>query len=590
MPGVAPPRRLGPFELLGLLGKSQGCMAWRVRDQRRGEGLDAILLLPRAQPPDAATAQRWEQAVRRASRLKHPNLAEALEIGVCEHWPYVLYPDGPVQTLAERLRGPALAAQEAAALCMQLLQGLAFAHDGGVAHRDLQPFQLLIGEHGKVTLMGLEVAPPAAAPETAARSSIDVLELHAQRDAAQRDLLAVGLLLHWMLAGRPALDEADVGALVVQMPPSGRELVRLPWSTSLPVPEVLRAIVNRATDRQPRQRYPSARGMQRALEGWLHSEGASSGGPLTLLLDRLQSVGALPSAPGSAARAARLASMDRERTNELAEVVLQDLALAFELLRSVNAAQVRATLALGSGPVLTIRRAIAMLGLEGVRHAALGLRSWPGPLSEAAAAALGDAIAAAQRAGRVAQALRPAGYDAEVVHLVTLLQNLGRLLAAYHFPDELQQIHRLSEAAPASRTGDGDEAGMSEQAASYAVLGADIESIGAAVARHWGLEAAVLHLIRRLPLTTPPRAIDNDDEMLRAVASCANEAVDALQLPADRRAPALRRVASRYGRVLQLKLEDLQDALQSTRTQPAAATRAAGPATGGAALPQDSVI
>ena len=139
-----------------------------------------------------------------------------------------------------------------------------------------------------------------------------------------------------------------------------------------------------------------------------------------------------------------------------------------------------------------------------------------------------------KRAGRVAQALRPAGYDAEVVHFVTLLQNLGRLLAAYHFADELQQIRRLMQPAPSLHPGEAEQAGMSEQAASYAVLGTDIEGLGAAVARHWGLDDAVLHLIRRLPLTTPPRTVDDDDDMLRAVASCANEAVDASTLPASR--------------------------------------------------------
>jgi non-specific serine/threonine protein kinase len=294
-----------------------------------------------------------------------------------------------------------------------------------------------------------------------------------------------------------------------------------------------------------------------------------------LLLDRLHSVGALPSSPGSAAREARLARMDRERTNELAEVVLQDLALAFELLRSVNGAQVRGALVAGSGPVLTVRRAIAMLGLDGVRRAALGLRVWPGPLPEAAALTLGQLIETAKRAGRVAQAIRPAGYDAEVVHLVTLLQNLGRLLTAYHFPDELQQIQRLM--------GEAEDAGMSEQAASYAVLGADIEGIGAAVARHWGLDDTVLHLIRRMPLATPPRTIDNDDDMLRAVASCANEAVDALDLPEERRSQALRRVAQRYGRALHIKLEDLQDALRSSRGAPAKPRDQE-------ALPQGSVV
>jgi non-specific serine/threonine protein kinase len=562
-------RRLGHFKLLSLVGKSQRSMAWRVLDQRPGNsGREGLLLLPRAQPADVEALQRWDRAVRRASRLKHPNLAEALELGVCENWPFVLYDAEGADTLAERLQRKDLGSQEAATLLVEALSGLAFAHDGGVAHRDLQPYMLLLDEHGGVHLMGFEVAlavqpggATATEPGNAQHTSVDALQLHAQREAAHDDVLAMGLLLHWALAGQPALDLPDVGEVALRLPPRGRELVRLPWSTPMPVPEVLRAISNRATDRQERQRYRSARGMARALQGWLQAEGAAGGGPLALLLDRLHSVGALPSSPGSAARAARLALMDRERTNELAEVVLQDLALAFELLRWVNSAQVRSKQAAGSGPVLTIRRAIAMLGLDGVRRAALGLRAWPGPLSESGAQALHKLIDDCKRAGRVAQELRPAGYDAEVVHLVTLLQNLGRLVVAYHFPEELQQIHRLMQPAPPLRPGEPEQPGMTEQAACHAVLGTDIEGIGAAVARHWGLDDAVLHLIRRMPLATQPRTVDNDDDMLRAVASCANEAVDASALPAARRAQAMRRVAQRYARALRISFNDLQDAM-----------------------------
>jgi non-specific serine/threonine protein kinase len=566
---VAVGRRLGHFKLLSLAGKSRRSMAWRVLDQRLpANGRERLLLLPRVQPADAEALQRWDLAVRRAARLQHPNLAEALEVGVCEHWPFVLYDAEGADTLAERLQSQALGAQETASLFVDALRGLAFAHDGGVAHRDLQPFTVLLGGHGNVRLLGFEVAlasqSAATAPPEAGISqstSIDALQLHAQREAAQADVLAMGLLMHWSLAGQPPLDAPDIGEVANRMPPQGRELVRLPWSTPMPVPEVMRAISNRATDRQARQRYRSARSMARALEGWLQAESAAGGGPLALLLDRLHSVGTLPSSPGSAARAARLAMMDRERTNELAEVVLQDLALAFELLRWVNSVQVRGIQAAGGGPVLTIRRAIAMLGLDGVRRAALGLRAWPGPLQEAPAQALQTLCDDAKRAGRVAQALRPAGYDAEVVHLVTLLQNLGRLVTAYHFPDEMQQIHRLMQPAAPLQAGDAEQTGMSEQAASHAVLGTDIEGIGAAVARHWGLDDGVLHLIRRMPLATQPRTVDNDEDMLRAVASCANEAIDATALPAARRPQALRRVAQRYARALRISFNDLQDAL-----------------------------
>ena len=109
---------------------------------------------------------------------------------------------------------------------------------------------------------------------------------------------------------------------------------------------------------------------------------------------------------------------------------------------------------------------------------------------------------------------------------------------------------------------------MEESNAAFAVLGADIESIGAAVARHWGLDETVLGLIRRLPQGTPVRNADSDDDLLRTLASCANEAVDALSLPAPRVAGALHRVVGRYGRTLEFGLRELQLALQGQATGP----------------------
>jgi eukaryotic-like serine/threonine-protein kinase len=215
----------------------------------------------------------------------------------------------------------------------------------------------------------------------------------------------------------------------------------------------------------------------------------------------------------------------------------------------------------GTGPVLTIRRAIAMLGLDGVRRAALALRSWPGPLAEEHAGLLQRAFDRAQRAARVAQSLRPARYDAEVVYLVALLQNLGRLAVQYHFPDEAQQIRRLMLPAPGPKDGDPDEPGMSEEGASFAVLGIDIDALGAAVARHWGLDGSVQQLLRRHAPTAPVRTPESDDDMLRTTASCANECVDAMTRPAAQVLAALQRVLQRYGRALNLTLKDLQLAL-----------------------------
>ena len=121
---------------------------------------------------------------------------------------------------------------------------------------------------------------------------------------------------------------------------------------------------------------------------------------------------------------------------------------------------------------------------------------------------------------------------------------------------------------------------MGEEGASFAVLGVDVDALGAAVARHWGLDDTVVHMMRRVPWAAPVHSPDGDDDLLRLTASCANEVVDARTVPAHHRAAWLQRVAQRYGRVLGVTLRDLQLASQGV------APHDAPPEPAGAALPQ----
>lgn len=565
----SPTRAFGRFELRQLLGKSQGTMSWLAFDPRLGQEL--MLTLPRVQPADAAALELRLREMKQAARLNHPNLAHVVEVGAQDHWPYVACDRALGVTLGEWLAAqPRLAPIDIAALLCHALSGLAFAHEAGMAHHDLQLHTLLVSPQGQLRVAALATAElPAAAVEADNANErampMDPGALRAQRDAAQRDVLACGVLLHQILAGAPVLDEPDVARVIDRMSPQGRDLVRLPWTTPQPVPEGLRAIVNRCTATQERQRYRNARTLLRALEGWREVEARGNGDPIALLIDRLRSVGHLPALPGITRRMARLSITDSQRTDEIAEQLLQDMALSFELLRTVNSAQVRGTQVAGNGPVLTLRRAIALLGVDGVRTAAQALRHWPGPMNDAGAAALSRLMNHVRLAGHAAQALRPPGYDPEVAYLVAVLQNLGRLLVQYHFPEESEQILHLMQPIPA-QPGTAEHPGMSEESAAYAVLGVDIESLGAAVARHWGLGDEVQHMIRRLPSGKPVRTPDSDADMLRAAASAANEAVDAMtRLPAPRVAAALAQVAQRYTRVLELDAGEIREALQGAR-------------------------
>ena len=569
----APPRPLrafGRFQLIRLLGKSAAVMVWLAHDPRAG--FDVMLTLPRTAPGSPAALERWLGEVRRAARLDHPNLARALEVGLQDDWPYVSVERGGSVTLGEWIAAhPAPVPADAVGWMLAVLRGLAFAHEAGATHFDVQLHSLAMSETGAMCVMALGAGFEVDGNESAVRpeanpraGAADSPRLHEQRQSARRDLLACGVLLQRLLGGSDVLDEPDAARVIARMPPLGREPVRLPWTTPHPVPEALRAIVDRSTSDQERQRYQTVRTLMRALEGWRDAQSQDSAGPLALLIDRLRTAGHLPALPDLGARIAGLVANRGRRTDEMAEHVLSDIALSFELLRSANSAQVRSLQLGGGSNVMTVRRAIALLGVDGVRAAANTLRVWPGPVGTAGAALLEQMFERVALASRLAQALRPRGYDAELVGIVTLLQNLGRLLLQYHHADETEQIRRLMLPGAAA---DGTELpGMTEEAASSAVIGVDTEAIGAAVARHWGLGEELLHMIRRLPLAVPVRKPDSDADLLRSVASAANETVDAAALATGpRAAAALLQIAQRYARVLQIKPSDLRDALEGAR-------------------------
>ena len=570
-PGPTP--AFGHFELRRLLGKSAATMVWLAVDRRTAR--EAMLTLPHEVPGDGAALMRWIERTRHAARLDHPGLAPVTEIGVHRHWPFIAVDRGSRVTLGEWCAAhPNTAATEVADWFCAALRGLAYAHEAGTWHGDLQLHHLLIDERGKVCVMSLGAAGPAAAAvRQRARGgfglAMDTGELRDQRSAAERDVLACGVLLHHVLGGEAPLGIPDTGRVIERLTPVGRGVLRLAWSTPMPVPEALRAITNRATSGQERLRYRSARTLLGALNGWLTTEAEDKASPVALLLDRLHSVGHLPALPGLAGRVSRAVALERQRTDEIARHILPDMALSFELLRILNTAQVQGTQVSGNGTVLTLRRVVALVGINGVRKAAHGLRAWPGPLPDDAAARLKQTMDRVRLAGHVAQALRPAGYDPEVVFLVALLQNLGRLLARYHFPDEAEQVEQLMRPGPATPGAEGagqEPSGMSEDAAGFAVLGVDLPTLGLAVARKWGFAEDVLRMIRRLPVDAPVRKPDDDAEMLRILASAANEAVDAVTLlPPARVAGALHRVGERYGRILKLGARSIPDALGEAR-------------------------
>ena len=103
------------------------------------------------QPQDTAALDGLAgERARHAARLEHPNLAPVEEIGVNEHWPFVVVARSAGVTLAEWFGAhpPPPTVEVGGWLCDALL-GLAYAHEAGVVHGDVQLHNLLIDERGR---------------------------------------------------------------------------------------------------------------------------------------------------------------------------------------------------------------------------------------------------------------------------------------------------------------------------------------------------------------------------------------------------------------------------------------------------------
>ena len=137
----------------------------------------------------------------------------------------------------------------------------------------------------------------------------------------------------------------------------------------------LRAVVQRAIARDPADRYGSAASLRDALMQWLAPADSAAldtrigHGTLDFLLRRMRHKSDFPALTEHVLRIQRMANSDTDNLNQVAEEILKDVALTHKLLRLVNTMQYRRD-GFAAG---TVSRAVALVGLAGIRNLALSL-------------------------------------------------------------------------------------------------------------------------------------------------------------------------------------------------------------------------
>ena len=149
--------RLGPYEVLELIGAGGMGEVYRARDPRLGREV-AIKVLREAVAGDPDQLQRFEREGRSAAALNHPNIATIYEVGKHEGTPFISMELVEGTTLKERLKNGPLSSKEMLELATQVARGIARAHAAGIVHRDLKPANLMVTSDGVVKILDFGLA------------------------------------------------------------------------------------------------------------------------------------------------------------------------------------------------------------------------------------------------------------------------------------------------------------------------------------------------------------------------------------------------------------------------------------------------
>src|SRR5260370_2993463 len=150
--------RLGPFEIVTVLGAGGMGEVYRAKDTRLGRDV-AIKILPSSISADPIAKQRFEREAKTISGLNHPNICVLHDVGSQDGVDYLVMECLEGQTLAARLKKGPLPFSEVLKISIEISNALASAHHLGLVHRDLKPSNIMLTKAG-AKLMDFGLAKP----------------------------------------------------------------------------------------------------------------------------------------------------------------------------------------------------------------------------------------------------------------------------------------------------------------------------------------------------------------------------------------------------------------------------------------------
>ena len=272
--------RLGSYEILERIGAGGMGVVYRARDTKLGRAV-ALKILPPEMARDQERLARFQREARSVAALNHPYIVTLHSVEEAEGIHFLTMELVEGEPLDRLIPEGGLPIDRILEISGEITKALVAAHEKGIVHRDLKPANVMVTNEGRVKVLDFGLAKEICAADatektltaTGATGAGIVMgtpaymspEQIAGRPLDQRtDIFSFGTMLYEMTAGqRPFLGttpSALASAILCDTPPP---LGRLRCG----VPERLERVIERCLQKNPADRFASARELHRGLSG-----------------------------------------------------------------------------------------------------------------------------------------------------------------------------------------------------------------------------------------------------------------------------------------------------------------------------------
>jgi serine/threonine-protein kinase len=194
--------------------------------------------------------------------LNHPAIVSVYDYGDEGDIAYMAMEMLEGRELREVMSGPRMPVALAVDIAAQVAEGLAYAHERGVVHRDIKPGNVMVLDGGRVKIMDFGIARVRASDVKTqtglmlgSPKYMSPEQIMGQPADHRSDVFSLGVVLYEMLAGAAPFGGADIPQLMFQVcnarPPA-------PSRLNPAIPEVLDLVVSRALEKDLEARYQDA--------------------------------------------------------------------------------------------------------------------------------------------------------------------------------------------------------------------------------------------------------------------------------------------------------------------------------------------